>query len=280
MISIHRLKKSFGRKKVLENLNLNLNEGVYGLLGANGAGKTTLLRCLTGIYPDANKHVLFTGESRPLIGYLPQSFGLFDHLTAGEALTLIGQMKGLPAASLADEVTEVLKKVNLLDRKDHRITTLSGGMIRRLGIAQTLLGTPAIRIYDEPTAGLDPEERLRFHQVVRQHAAQGLTLISTHIVEDIESTCQHVIILGNGRIIAQGGIQEITNQVSGMVFERATAPEFGNPDEILVKSYERDQTNFCRVLTRKPLATDLNPLKPTLEDAFLGITRGFICEQS
>lgn len=277
MIKIQNLSKRFGQRTVLDHLNLDLREGVYGLLGSNGAGKTTLIRCLTGIYPEAKKHISFQGSRSPMIGYLPQAFGLFDNLTAKEALSLIAHMKELPKQQIAEEVIKALSQVNLSDRADDRISSLSGGMIRRLGIAQTLLGAPLLRIYDEPTAGLDPEERLRFHKVVRDNAGRGLTLISTHIVEDIEASSQNVIIMGQGKVLASGSIREIVASADDLIYDVYGAVSEG--EHTVIKSYERDGQTVTRVISPKLRPAGAAAVKPTLEDAFIGITKGLIHAQ-
>lgn len=214
-IIIENLSKSFGKKQALQEISLRLEPGMYGLLGKNGAGKTTLMRILATLLNKSSGMVTICGipieqakEVRKLIGYLPQDFSLYPGMTVYEAMDYLGTLSGLFRAERVKLIPKLLRKVNLEDCRKLKVKALSGGMKRRLGIAQTLLNNPRILIVDEPTAGLDPEERIRFRNLLCEIAANRIVLLSTHIVEDIEKTCQKIAVLDQGQIIFQGLLQE------------------------------------------------------------------------
>lgn len=190
MLEVKKLTYKFRKKTALNAVSFTPNEGVYGLLGPNGSGKTTLIRCVTGVYK-TNNSVYY--NSAPVtdekffsrhIGYLPQKFGMYENHTLRQMLTLVSDMKRIDTGRTDAELTRVLELVNLQDEADKRVKALSGGMLRRAGIAQALLGDPEILLFDEPTAGLDPEERLRFQTVLSKVKASKTILVATHIVED------------------------------------------------------------------------------------------------
>ena len=187
MLSLYAVDKSFGRSKILKSIDLQLDKKTYGLLGPNGAGKTTLMRCITGLYPLSAGKIEFNGSDiskdknfQSHIGYLPQKFGLYKELTAFEMMEMLADLKGISREKIGDEAKKYIKLVGLQDKLDKKVKTLSGGMIRRLGVAQALLGEPDIIIFDEPTAGLDPEERLRFKNIVSKLEGERTIIISTH----------------------------------------------------------------------------------------------------
>lgn len=210
MLTIDHVYKKFGKREVLSDVCLQLEPGCYGLLGPNGAGKTTLLRMILNLYPVKKGDIHF--GSAAAIGYLPQKFGAFRELKVSDILYYFAELKKLPKEKQEDEIDRVLRLVNLSDRKQDRMSSLSGGMLRRVGIAQAILGDPDILIFDEPTAGLDPEERVRFKKLVRQIAGEKIILISTHIVEDVESLCSRVIIMNRGRIL-----ENLTTEQAGLL---------------------------------------------------------------
>ena len=220
--------KKFRRKQVLNGVSLKLEKGVYGMLGPNGAGKTTLIRCMLGLYPVSG------GEIRrevPLhrIGYLPQQFGMFRELSVYDMLSYFAGLKKV--SDREREIDAALAYVNLADNKKTRISKLSGGMQRRVGVAQAILGEPALVIFDEPTAGLDPEERRRFKDMLAELKEHSAILFSTHIVEDIEDVCDRIIIMNHGEIIRTGTMEEICG---AQTLERAYL-------DIIEKSREGDE---------------------------------------
>ena len=225
MLEIRNLNKSFRKKSAVENLSLSLGSGVYGLLGPNGAGKTTLIRCITGLYSfdgEINyKEKSIKGNDLYMskIGYLPQKFGSYRELTVEENLQYFCVLKDIPKNLYQKEIAHVLEMVNMTDERNKKAKALSGGMTRRLGIAQALLGDPDIMIFDEPTAGLDPGERLKFKMIISSLPKDRLILISTHIVEDVDALCSGIIIMKDGRIKFNGSTGRLKSLAEGKVFE-------------------------------------------------------------
>lgn len=210
-ISINNLSKSYGKKQALKNVTLHIETGMFGLLGRNGAGKTTLMRILATILSKGNGDVSICGfdinkskEIRKLIGYLPQDFSMYPNMTVYDAMDYLGLLSEVGGKERREKIPALLKKVNLHDCHKVKVKALSGGMKRRLGIAQTLLHDPKIIIVDEPTAGLDPEERVRFRELLCEIADKRIVILSTHIVEDIEKTCEKIAVLKNGEVIFNG----------------------------------------------------------------------------
>jgi len=215
MLKINNLTKRLGRRNIIENLSLELEDGIYGLLGPNGAGKTTFMRCIMGAYLTKKDVITLDGmqvgskEYFNKTGYLPQSFGLFKEMKVYDMLMYMAGMKINKESDAKKEVEALLEKVNLTDKKTSKVKTLSGGMLRRLGVAQALLNNPKMIIFDEPTAGLDPEERIRFKKILSGLSKDKIIIISTHIVSDVENICDGVIVMNNGQIKYQGDVQTI-----------------------------------------------------------------------
>ena len=227
MLKIESLSKKFGKKEALSDVNLELDSGIYGLLGDNGAGKSTLMRLLVGVDTPTRGHILYEGEDisqlkekyRGLLGYMPQELAVFPGFTAGEFLTYMGALKGLSKRELKEKIPRVLAFVNLEDVKDKKVSTFSGGMKRRVGIAQALLNDPKILILDEPTAGLDPGERIRFSNILSNMSKDKIILFSTHIISDIEAITKSIIILNDGKIRAKTTSDKLIEKMEGRVFE-------------------------------------------------------------
>lgn len=221
MVEITNLSKKFRRKEVLSQVYLSLESGAYGMLGPNGAGKTTLLRCMLGLYPVRQGEIRIDIPNWQ-IGYLPQNFGLFRELSVYDMLYYFCELKKIPKAVREESILQALDSVNLVENKKTRISKLSGGMQRRVGIAQAILGEPPLIVFDEPTVGLDPEERKRFKDMVLKRKENSIILFSTHIVEDIEDVCDKIIIMNKGKIIREGTLNEICqNQESAGGLEDA-----------------------------------------------------------
>lgn len=207
MLVLENVSKKFRKREALKDVSVQIDEGCYGLLGPNGAGKTTLLRCVLGLYPVSSGRISLDGEPAE-IGYLPQKFGMFQELTAYDMLYYFATVKKIPGPLRKSEIEKVLSLVNLEDRTGEKVRKLSGGMQRRIGIAQALLGNPRLIFLDEPTVGLDPEERARFRDIMGEIRKARTILISTHIVEDVESVCDRVIIMNHGHILENVTVQE------------------------------------------------------------------------
>lgn len=217
------LTKKFGSKTAVDNLNITLSNGVYGLLGANGAGKTTFMRLLCNIQNPTSgqiilngKNIAALGESYPnLLGYLPQSFGYYPDFTALGFLMYVAALKGLHEKDAKRKSKELLETVGLSLKSGQKIKTFSGGMKQRLGIAQAMLNDPHILILDEPTAGLDPKERVRFRNLISTFAKDRIIILSTHILSDVELIAEKIIIMKSGRIVHLGKMREITSEIDG-----------------------------------------------------------------
>jgi ABC-2 type transport system ATP-binding protein len=211
---IDRLTKQFQNKIAVDRVSLRLNNGVYGLLGTNGAGKTTLMRMLCGILQPTSGTITFDGMDvreegyRAILGYLPQDFGYYPEFTAMDFLLYMAALKGLPKQSAKRRANELLELVGLQDMGRKKIKTFSGGMKQRLGIAQALLNDPKLLILDEPTAGLDPKERVRFRNLIGQLGKDSIVLLSTHIVSDIEHIADEVLMMKDGNLIYHGAWDE------------------------------------------------------------------------
>ncbi len=222
-ININNLTKRFGKKTALDGISLQLNNGMFGLLGRNGAGKTTLMRILATLLVPSSGEVMVCGvpinrakQVRALIGYLPQEFSIYPNMGVYEAMDYLGVLSNLSRDVRKERIPKLLQMVNLDDCRGIKVKALSGGMKRRLGIAQAILHDPKVLIVDEPTAGLDPEERVRFRNLLCQIAKDRVVILSTHIVEDIEKTCENIAILDSGRIIYNGKLKDFVGNEDGL----------------------------------------------------------------
>ena len=232
-LSIDRLTKHYGNKIAVDCVSATLRPGVYGLLGANGAGKTTLMRMMCAVLESTSGEVFLDGQEitsmgadyRNVLGYLPQDFGYYPNYTAMEFLLYIAALKGIPKNIAKQRTKELLEVVGLSDVAGKKIKTFSGGMKQRLGIAQALLNTPKILILDEPTAGLDPKERIRFRNLISDYAGDKIVILSTHIVSDIEAIADEVMLMKKGKFVLQGTVSELTKKADGKVWELAVSKE-------------------------------------------------------
>ena len=226
-LEFHTLCKSYGNNKALNNFSATLGNGIYALLGPNGAGKSTLINILAGLIPATSGNITFDGEDtlkmgerfRALLGFMPQYPGFYPDFTAEQLMLYIAQLKGLKKSKAKAECDKLLDEVNLTDKKDKRIKSFSGGMKQRLGLAQALIGGPAILILDEPTAGLDPKERVRFRNLISRLSSQMTVIFCTHIVSDIETIANEVLLLKSGELIGKGAVSELTAALEGKVWE-------------------------------------------------------------
>ena len=213
-VEVRGLTHSFGSTQVLKGIDLEIGNGVFGLLGPNGAGKTTLLRTLaTAMRPgggslrllgyDPSSHAE-RREFRRRLGYLPQQFGYYRNFTVWEFVEYFALLKEVPTGEINEKVAQAIRRVGLEDRARKKLKTLSGGMLRRVGIAQAIVNEPVLLLLDEPTAGLDPEQRVSFRQLIREMGEHGTVIVSTHLVEDVGAACSEVAVMGEGRVLFRG----------------------------------------------------------------------------
>ena len=206
MIKVDNLSKSFVRKNVLKDVSFRFSDQCYGLLGPNGAGKTTFIRCMLGLYQTKRSKIEFSTEG--CVGYLPQKFGVFPELCVKDVLMYFALSKGIPKKKCKAEISKVLSLVNLESEYKTRVSRLSGGMLRRVGIAQVLLADPDIMIFDEPTVGLDPEERMRFGKLINDIKPGKTIIVSTHIIEDVEKYCDLIVVMNSGEIVGEFPVEK------------------------------------------------------------------------
>ncbi|MFE0557496.1 ABC transporter ATP-binding protein [Paenibacillus sp. NPDC058910] len=276
-LKIDSISKKYGKYMALDNISLSIEPGIFGLLGPNGAGKSTFMRILTAIQTLDSGSIEYGTvnwrnqlDVKRLIGYLPQKFSLYKHLTVMECLMHIATMKGISKEKNA-KVEYVLEQVNLLEHRNKKIGKLSGGMIRRVGIAQAILGEPQIIIVDEPTAGLDPEERIRFRNILHKIGQRNLIIISSHIVEDIETICGNIAILHKGKILATGNVNSIRQSVNNLIRSAKV-----NPEELLslenkvkiIRQQPIENQIYIRFLSEGDIEPNSEVEMPTLEDAY------------
>lgn len=279
-LSLERLTKQFGPKIAVDCINASLSPGVYGLLGANGAGKTTLMRMICSILDPTSGEILFNGKSitdmgpdyRNVLGYLPQDFGYYPDYTAQEFLLYIAALKGIPRHVAMNRSSELLSTVDLSSVSGKKIKTFSGGMRQRLGIAQALLNNPKVLVLDEPTAGLDPKERVRFRNLLSDFANDRIVLLSTHIVSDIEAIADQVFLMKKGQFALRGTIPELVQEVAGKVWELTVpAPEARKWEEratVANLRHVKDQVTL-RIISASQPAAEAIPCEASLEDLYL-----------
>jgi ABC-type multidrug transport system ATPase subunit len=265
---------------------MTIGNGMFGLLGPNGAGKTTLMRIICGILEQSYGKVWINGmdtqkkreELQGLIGYLPQEFGTYENMTADEYLNYQAMLKNIIDAKTREErVTYVLKAVHMDDRRDEKIGSYSGGMKQRIGIAQILLHLPRILVVDEPTAGLDPRERIRFRNLLVELSRERIVIFSTHIIEDISSSCNQVAVLNKGFLKYLGKPIDMTQEAVGHVWQLSVrASEFGDfVKNHLVVHHMSDGSNIkVRCISEASPSENAVNVTPNLEDAYLWLLRG------
>ncbi len=224
-IVIKNLSKNYGRKAALKNVSVTIHSGMYGLLGRNGAGKTSLMRILATLSVPSGGEVSMngipineTGKIREIVGYLSQNFSFYRNMSVYDAMDYLGLLSNLPDKIRKERIASLLEQVNLKENMRTKIKALSGGMKQRLGIAQALLHDPQILIVDEPTAGLDPEERIRFRNMLSEFAEDRIVILSTHISSDVEISCENIGVLDNGKMIWNGAAEELVKQAEGKVY--------------------------------------------------------------
>lgn len=280
-----RLSKEYGAKIAVDRVSAALGPGVYGLLGANGAGKTTLMRMTCGVLSPTSGEVMFDGVPieraggayRAVLGYLPQDFGYYPEFTALDFMEYMAALKGIGRRAARERSLELLDAVGLAGEERRRIRTFSGGMKQRLGIAQAVLNDPKVIVLDEPTAGLDPKERVRFRNLIASFAQDKVVLLSTHIVSDVESIADRIFVMRAGAFVMEGTPAELIGMAEGKVWEAEV--EGAGVDELSARlsvsraRYLHDGVAVVRYVSDKPEIPGSASVAPALEDLYLYVFR-------
>ncbi|EES50619.1 ABC transporter ATP-binding protein [Clostridium botulinum] len=281
-LEIKDLTKIYGRKRANDGITATLENGVYGLLGPNGAGKTTLMKQITTLIKPDKGEILYNGDDifnmddkyRDLIGYLQQEFGVYKNFTAKHFLQYVGALKGMNGKILNSKVDELLELVGLYDVRNKAIGKFSGGMKRRVGIAQVLLNDPKIIVLDEPTAGLDPQERTRFRNLIAKISRDKVIILSTHIISDIESVAKETIMIKKGKLLMKGTHREILSDMNNKVYNISVNDESEInriQDKYKVVSIQSDiNSTILRVVSDTiPKEINVEPTSARFEDVYM-----------
>jgi ABC-2 type transport system ATP-binding protein len=279
-LTIDRVSKRYGGNTLaLQDFSLELGSGVLGLLGPNGAGKTTLMSILATITKPTSGTIGWNGTNlatdpnaiRSVLGYLPQDFGVYPNLNAVEFLEYLAAVKGLDGTTARRRIDELLNLVNLTDVRKRPLGGYSGGMRQRIGIAQALLNDPRLLIVDEPTAGLDPEERVRFRNLLSDLSGDRIVILSTHIVSDVEATATDIALIAEGRLVTHAAPEDLLRAVEGKVWEWVVSSGALNAvrqQYLISNTTRRSDGVHVRLLAAQP-PPGTSPVAPTLEDAYL-----------
>ena len=283
MLTLNNVSKNFGKFTAVENISLNMDNGLYALLAPNGAGKPTIIKMITTLLNPTEGEILYDGVNiktmgaayRELLGYLPQDFGYYKNNTPKQYLSYLAALKGVPKKETAEKIDYLLEMVGLSENADKKMRKFSGGMIQRVGIAQAMLNDPKILILDEPTAGLDPKERVRFRNIISVLSKDRIVILSTHIVSDIESIANQVILIRDKHIYKMDSVANICNELSGKVFEmQVSDKEYAQMEEKYIILSARQEKGYMtiRVFDEADDGTDNDnkiSVSPNLEDVFL-----------
>lgn len=282
MLTLNNVSKRFGKFTAVEDISLDMDNGLYALLAPNGAGKTTIIKMITTLLNPTEGEILYDGVNiktmgagyRELLGYLPQDFGYYKNNTPKQYLSYLSALKGVPKKETEEKIDYLLELVGLAENADKKMKKFSGGMIQRVGIAQAMLNDPKILILDEPTAGLDPKERVRFRNIISVLSKDRIVILSTHIVSDIESIANQVILIRDKHIYKMDSVANICNELSGKVFEmQVSDKEYEKMEEKYIILSARQEKGFMtiRVFDEADDGTDSNKISvsPNLEDVFL-----------
>lgn len=279
MLFVNNVTKKYGNFTALEGINLELKNGVYGLLAPNGAGKTTLLNMIATLSFPTHGEITWDGVNivdldekyRDILGFLPQQFGYYKNYTPKQFLKYMAVLKGIERSKINFLIDNLLEKVSLLDVRDKKMKKFSGGMIQRVGIAQALLNNPKILILDEPTAGLDPKERVRFRNMIKELSGERIVILSTHIVSDIETIADKIIMIRNHKLFCFDTLENICATLEGKIYELPVDCEINCKH---ISLYERQslQGTMQRFFCEEKLE-NASLVRPNLEDVFLIVYR-------
>ncbi len=287
MIEISNLSKKYGNKLALDNISLNIEKGMYGLLGPNGAGKTTLMRILATLLNADNGIVKLNGidikdktNVRRIIGYLPQDFSMYPFMTVYESIDYLAILSGITDNKLRRGlILETLERVNLKQFMKTKVRALSGGMKRRLGIAQAIIHNPVILIVDEPTAGLDPEERVRFRGLLSDFSENRIVILSTHITSDVEFTCPRIGILKKGQVLFNDSSEQLIKDTQGSVWTVLVSMDVYDKlkkDYIITSTLAEDKQIRVKLISSVKPIEEAQSITPTIEDAYMNYVREVI----
>jgi ABC-2 type transport system ATP-binding protein len=291
MISIAQVTKTYGRKvQALRGVDLEIKSGMFGLVGPNGAGKTTLMRILAGlIRPTTGKVTVFGNDVttkqgklavKSMLGYLPQELSLYPDLSAREFLEYVSLLKGVnDKAEREKQLGELLELVGLKEDAGRKMRTFSGGMKRRVGIAQALLGHPKLLIVDEPTSGLDPEERVRLRNLLSEMSTRCTVILSTHIIEDISQSCNDMAVINLGRVLFRGSPKQLIRNLKGRVWLVTTKGEKPVFQGGIVSTLQVQDGMQYRLIGERPKGYACKPAEPSLEDGYLWLMQQSRLEQ-
>lgn len=284
---IENLSKKYTKEKFgLRDFSITIEKGILGLLGPNGAGKSTLMKIIATISQPSSGSLVLDGHDllkepnyiRKVLGYLPQDFGVYPNLNAYEFLEYIAAMKGVGGPTLKARIEMLLESVNLIEVAKRPIGTYSGGMKQRIGIAQTLLNEPRVLIFDEPTVGLDPEERVRFRNLISDLAHDCIIILSSHIVSDIETIADEVALMKGGVLLTKGSQQDVIKQVEGKVFEtlidHSLLDDFKRTHLVVNTIRQKDKMRV-RYISDAPVVESIS-YQASLEDAYLFLTKATV----
>ena len=279
-LQLQNLSKHYGKKCAVDNINLHLVPGVYGLLGANGAGKTTLMRMVCGVLKATSGNIRLNGKTQQELGeryyanlgYMPQDCRFYPGFTAREFMLYMAAVKGLDKKKAKSRTEELLYMVNLQDIADKKIKSYSGGMKQRLGIAQAELDNPSVLVLDEPTAGLDPKERVRFRNLISGFAKEKIVILSTHIVSDVSYIADTILMMKEGHFLLQEPMSTVTDSIRGKVWEllvdERTAAEYSRKFSVVNLHHENNMVRL-RMIEETAPGEDAQAVEPSLEDLFL-----------
>lgn len=280
ILTCEHVSRTFHQKKAVDQVSFSIQPGVHALLGANGSGKTTLIRMLAGLLPPSKGQIYFDqiAISKQYdtycasLGYMPQHFGFYPNYTVEQFLSYMGLLKRMPKTLLQKRIDELCLQLHLSKERKYKMKHLSGGMLRRVGIAQALLTKPALLLLDEPTAGLDPKERIAFRNLIASLANECTVLLSTHIVSDIESIADDILVMKDGSIFAHDTCEALLETIQGKVWEvilsdQETGKQLQN--QVIVKTHQQGNQIYLRILADHQPYPHARPVQPDLDDYYL-----------